>query len=187
MTDFDLLGVEGEYISFTKQFCYLGTIISSDLDDVDISRWIQQASKAFGSLRAGVFCNRKHLNPNIRRRLFSAILINLLLWGCETLALTKQHQTRLKSCYNKWIRAMTGKKWKEVREHRFINKSLREKLDNIDSFDEIYASRCFNWLEKLADMSATISNHRLPRKPQVTWCMVSRWQTCTRSSPPNYL
>ena len=30
--DFSLLGVKGEYIiSFTNQFCYLGTIISSDL------------------------------------------------------------------------------------------------------------------------------------------------------------
>ena len=169
--DFDLLGVEGEYISFTNQFCYLGTIISSDLsDDADISRRIQQASKAFGSLRDGVFCNRKHLNSKIRRRLFSAIVINLLLWGCETWALTKLQQNKLDSCYNKWIRAMTGTKWKEVREHRITNKSLREKLDNIDSFHEIYASRCFNWLEKLAEMPATISNSRLPRKLLGAWC-----------------
>jgi len=170
--DFNLLGVEGEYISFTNQFCYLGTIISSDLtDNADIARRIQQASKAFGSLREGVFCNQKHLNPNkIHRHLFSAIVINLLLWGCETWALTKQHQNRLNSCYNKWIRAMTGTKWKEVREHRITNKSLREKLDNIDSFDEIYASRCFNWLEKLADMPATISDSRLPRKLLGAWC-----------------
>ena len=52
---------------------------------------------------------------------------------------------------------MTGTKWKEVRENRITNKSLREKLDNIDSFDEMYASRCFNWLEKLAEMPATAS------------------------------
>jgi len=132
-----------------------------------------------------VFYNRKHLNPNIPRRLFSAIVINLILWGCETWALTKQHQNRLNSCYNKRIRAMTGTKWKEVREKRITNKSLREKLDNIDSFDEIHASRCFNWLENLADMPATISNSRLPAPTQVTWCMVPRWQTHTRSSSPN--
>ena len=169
--DFSLLGVEGEYISFTNQFCYLGTIISSDLsDDADISRRIQQASKAFGSLSAGVFCNRKHLNPSIRRRLFSAIVVNLLLWGCETWALTKKHRDRLNSCYNKWIRAMTGTKWKEIRENRISNKSLREQFDNIDSFDEIYASRCFNWLEKLAEMPATISNSRLPRRLLGAWC-----------------
>ena len=100
--DFDLLGVDGEYISFTSKFCYLGTIISSNLsDDADISRRIQQASKAFGSLSAGVFCNRKYLSAKIRRRLFMAIVINLLLWGCETWALTKQQHQRLESCFNK--------------------------------------------------------------------------------------
>ena len=169
--DFDLLGVDGEYISFTSKFCYLGTIISSNLsDDADISRRIQQASKAFGSLSAGVFCNQKYLSAKIRRRLFMAIVINLLLWGCETWALTKQQHQRLESCFNKWIRAMTGTRWKEIRENRISNKFLREKLDNIDSFEEIYATRCFNWLEKLADMPATISDSRLPRMLLGAWC-----------------
>ena len=66
---------------------------------------------------------------------------------------------------------MTGTKWKEVRENRITSKSLRERFDNIDSFDEIYASRCFNWLEKLAEMPATISNSRLPRKLLGAWCL----------------
>ena len=78
--DFDLLGVDGEYISFANNFCYLGTVISSDLPDyADISRQIQQASKAFGSLSAGVFCNWKHLSPKIRHHLFMTIFTNLLL------------------------------------------------------------------------------------------------------------
>ena len=66
---------------------------------------------------------------------------------------------------------MTDTKWKEVWENRITNKSLREKLDNIDSFDEIYASRCFNWLEKMAEMPANISNSRLPRKLLGAWCL----------------
>ena len=60
---------------------------------------------------------------------------------------------------------MTGTRWKEIRKNRIFNKSLREKLDNIDLFEEIYAARCFNWLEKLADMPAAISNSRLH-----AWC-----------------
>ncbi len=65
---------------------------------------------------------------------------------------------------------MTGTRWKEIRENRISNKLLREKLDNIDSFEEIYATRCFNWLEKLADMPATISDSRLPRMLLGAWC-----------------
>ena len=65
---------------------------------------------------------------------------------------------------------MTSTRWKEIRENRISNKSLREKLDNIDSFEEIYATRCFNWLEKLADMPAAISNSRLPCMLLGAWC-----------------
>jgi len=82
----------------------------------------------------------------------------------------KKHRDRLNSCYNEWIRAMTGTKWKEIRESRISNKSLREKLDNIEPFDKIYASRCFNWLEKLAEMPVTISKTRLHRKLLGAWC-----------------
>ena len=65
---------------------------------------------------------------------------------------------------------MTGTRWREIRENKVSNKSLREKLDNIDSFDEIYSTRCFNWLEKLADMPASISDSRLPRMFLSAWC-----------------
>ena len=48
------------YMYFNLEFCFIGTIISSDLrDNPDINRRVQQASKAFGSLRSSVFCNRK--------------------------------------------------------------------------------------------------------------------------------
>uniref|UniRef100_A0A7S2KUB2 Uncharacterized protein n=1 Tax=Leptocylindrus danicus TaxID=163516 RepID=A0A7S2KUB2_9STRA len=105
-----------------------------------------------------------------------AIVIYLLLWGCETWALTKQQHQRLQSCFNKWIRAMTGTRWKEIWENRISYQILREKLDNIDSSEEIYATRCFNWLEKLADMPVTISDSRLLRMllhrlPCVMWAV----------------
>ena len=147
-------------------------------DDADISCRIQQASKAFSSLSAGVFY-RKHLSPKIRCRLFMAIVVNILLWGCETWALTKQQHQRLESCFNRCIRAMTSTRWKEIRENRISNKFIREKLDNIDSFGEIYATRCFNWLEKLTDMPATISNLD---PPHPTWCLVFWGQTSIWSS-----
>ena len=107
--DFDLVCDSGGFITFTNEFRYLGTIISSDLRDrPDIDRRINQASKAFGSLRSSVFCNEKQLSPIIRRRLFMAIVVNLLLWGCETWALLSEDRNRLNVCFNKWVRAMTG-------------------------------------------------------------------------------
>ena len=77
--DFDLVCDSGGFITFTNKFYYLGTIISSDLrDHPDIDQRINQASKA------NVFCNEKQLSPIIRRCLFMATIMNILLCGCET-------------------------------------------------------------------------------------------------------
>ena len=85
--DFGLVCDCGGFITFNNELCYLGTIVSSDLRDRPGIDWrINQASKAFGSLLSSVFCNKKQLSPTIRRRLFMAIVMNLLIWGCETWA-----------------------------------------------------------------------------------------------------
>ena len=108
--DFDLLGARRriyilhQQILLPRNYHFLS-------DDADISHQIQQASKAFGSLNTGIFCIQKHLSPQIHQGLFMAIVTNLLLWGCETWALTKQQHQCLQSCFNKWIRAMTGTRW----------------------------------------------------------------------------
>ena len=61
--DFDLVCDSGGFITFTNEFPYLGTIISGDLRDrLDIDQRINQASKAFGSIRSSVFCTKKQLN-----------------------------------------------------------------------------------------------------------------------------
>ena len=77
----------------------------------------------------------------------------------------------LNECFNKWVsRAMTGTKCNEIREKRLTNKQLRKRLDNIESFDEIYNRRCLNWFIKLANMPATESENRPPRKLLGAWC-----------------
>ena len=140
--DVDLVCDSGGFITFTDEFCYLGTIISSDLrDSPDIDRRISQASKAFGSIRSSVFCNEKQLSPIIRRRLFMAIVMGLLLWESETWALLSEDSNRLTVCFNKWVRAIKGTRLSDIREKHLTNKQLRESLDIIKSFEEIYNHR----------------------------------------------
>ena len=62
-TNFDLICDSGSTTAFTNEFCYLGTIISSDLRNCpDIDRSINQASKAFGSLSPSACCKEKQLS-----------------------------------------------------------------------------------------------------------------------------
>ena len=62
---------------------------------------------------------------------------------------------------------MTGTKWRDLREKRITNKQPCERLDNIESFDEIYDHHCLNWFIKLAIMPATESENCLPRNSLV--------------------
>ena len=89
--NYDLVCNSGGFITFSNESWYLGTITSSDLRHCpDIDRRVNQASRAFGSLDSSVFCNQQHLSPIIRRHLFMAIIMNLLLWDCETWALLSE-------------------------------------------------------------------------------------------------
>ena len=101
--DFDLTCKGGGCISFTDEFRYLGSLISCDLtDNSDIQQRIGLASKAFGSLRKEIFCNQS-LKEITRVRLFTAIVINLLLWGCESWKLTAGQRQSLNVRFNRWI------------------------------------------------------------------------------------
>ena len=162
--DFDLTCDDGGYISFTNKFRYLGSILTPDLsDETDIQRRIQLASQAFGSLRSNVFCNCS-LPCSTRIQLFSAIVVNLLLWGCESWGLKSGNHQALKVCFNRWIRAMNG-----VKKIDHINdEELRRRLD-IESLQEIMDRRRMKWLEKLVKMPATQSENRFPRMLLGAW------------------
>jgi len=140
----------------------------------------------YSRLNAGVFCNRKHLSPTIRRRLFMAIVINLLLWGCETWALTKQQHQRLESCFNKWIRAMTGTRWKEIRENRISNSpSVKNRIILIHwkkFMQPVVSIGLRNWQKR----SYACHSIKFSSPPHATWRLVFWWQT-SKGYIPNIL
>ena len=83
----DIIGDFG-FISFTKFFTYLGSIVSYDLDDyADITSRIKKASQAMGPLNC--FWDSDHVDIGAKVLIYLAIPVNLLLWGCQSWALTK--------------------------------------------------------------------------------------------------
>ena len=79
--------IDKSQINFTSEFIYLGSIVISSLsDDKDVLHRITKANKAFGFIWSLIFGN-KYLPLKIKRYLYMAIPINLLLWVSENWAL----------------------------------------------------------------------------------------------------
>jgi len=75
--------VTNGFVSFTRTFRYLGSLINYSLrDDDDITARIVSATAAMGALKE--IWRNPHLNIYNKYLLFQAILMNLLLWGAET-------------------------------------------------------------------------------------------------------
>jgi hypothetical protein len=86
---------ENKFVKFTNKFKYLGTYLAQDLsDDTDVNDRITAASKNFNALGKELFRNRK-ISLHIRCRLYVATTINILLWVCDTWALTHLHINRI--------------------------------------------------------------------------------------------
>ena len=112
---------DGTQITFTQQFTYLGSIITSDLsDDVDINHRISKANQAFGSLRSLIFCN-PYLPLKIKRYFYVAITVNLLLWGNECWALSSKMLKKLECFHSKCCRAKRGISMLEVSMYKVKN------------------------------------------------------------------
>ena len=69
-------------------------------------------------------------------------------------------------------------------EKRLANKQLRERLDNIESSDEIYNRRCLNLFENLENMPATEYQRTAP--PDFFWCLVPQLQSPPRRTAEKY-
>ena len=80
------IDVEDGYVTFTRLFRYLGSMISFNLrDNEDITARVAAATASMGALKE-VWRNQ-HLDIYSKYLLFQAIPMNLLLWGCETWSL----------------------------------------------------------------------------------------------------
>ena len=103
VADIALVGDEfppGTYMSFTPTFKYLGTVISWDLrEGKDIEARIKSANKLFGSAKA-TFWSNSRVPFDLRMGFYKAIIINVLLWGCESWAIQSKEVQALRVDFN---------------------------------------------------------------------------------------
>jgi hypothetical protein len=161
----DILINENEFFSYCDKFKYLGSIFTPSLkDDMDIQRRINQANGVFATMKR-VLCN-KELSAKLRIRLYNATVINILLWGCESWALTEELRRKIEVCHHRFLRKMIGITIYDVKDHHISNFQVREELNNCYTFHQSLELRRARWLEKLALMSCKRGG---PRNALLSW------------------
>lgn len=81
----DVMIDSGRFMSFCDKFKHLGNWITCNLsDDFDVDCRINAAMTQFYAWRQGMFQNRD-MPLEIRVKVYTAVVVNTLLWDCETL------------------------------------------------------------------------------------------------------
>lgn len=163
------ISVDGGFISFSQSFKYLGSIIASNLSDLEeCEARISAASKAFGALRAQFF-EARGVELRAKRGAYEGIVANILLYGSETWALTQEMRTRIRSFHRRCVRIMCGITIMEMLERNIHHTALEKKL-NVKNILNVLRTRRLQWAGHVYRMPET----RLPRRFLTSWVPHSR-------------
>jgi hypothetical protein len=136
------------FISFTRTFRYLGSLISYSLrDDDDVTARIAAANSAMGALKE-VWRN-PHLDVYNKYLLFRAIPMNLLLWGCETWSLRQSLLDKLEVFLHRSVRRILQINMTQVKDESLRNCRVREMFYAIPCVRKMIAARQMDFVGKM--------------------------------------
>ena len=139
--------INGERIEEVQSLKYLGSSISADgSSDEDIEQRIGAATRAIGAMRKEVL-ERRELKKETKLRVFNAMVVPTLLYGCETWTVQKRHESRLQATEMLCLRRIEG----VSRIDRVRNADIRESLGQVAVVD-MMKDRQMRWKEKLEGM-----------------------------------
>jgi hypothetical protein len=140
--------VADRFVSFTRTFRYLGSLICYNLrNDEDITAQLAAANASMGRLKE-VWCN-PHLDLYHKYLLFRAVPMNLLLWGAETWSLRKSQLDKLEVFLHQSIRRILQISMTRVREQRLHNNKVQQMFYSIPCVRKMIAARQMDFVGKM--------------------------------------
>jgi hypothetical protein len=167
----DLPEADG-FVSFTRTFRYLGSLISYNLrNNDDITARISAANASMGALKE--LWRNPHLGMYNKYLLFRVIPMNLILWGTETWALHKLQLDKLEVFLYQSMQCILQILMAKVQEQRLHNGKVRDMFYSIPCIRNMIAARQMDFIGEMIrgppDMSTACCDHKcLVGRPQTT-------------------
>ena len=164
----DVAGEAAGFIPFVSQEKMLGSILSSDMSDAtEVEARIEAATKAFARLRKPVL-GRRDVSYETKRLVYEALVMSLLLFGCENWALDGKMLGELESFHGNCIRQMCKVSRFHMRFQHISFESLRQKI-GLAMIRKYIDRRKLRWLGHVSRMGSltpgeprTVGMPRLP-------------------------
>jgi hypothetical protein len=107
------ISIEGTKLKTVEEFKYLGSVISNDGSlDKEVNARICKASQALGRLRSRVL-NQHNTQQSTKLKVYKAVVLTSLLYGCETWSLYRHHVKLLERFHMRSLRSILGIKWQD--------------------------------------------------------------------------
>ena len=111
----------------------VGSTISNDGTlDREITTRIQKASQAFGRLRIKVLLH-KSISLSTKLKVYNAIVLPSLLYGCETWTLYRKHLRKLEQFHTRSLRSIMRIRWQDRVSNQEVLESLRASTTSIET------------------------------------------------------
>lgn len=156
------IDIDGDrFVSYCSEFKYLGSEINYTLnDDHDVNKRITKARQLFYAWREEVYQDQE-IPVADRVKFYKALVINTLLWGCESWALKKEHIRKLEAFHHTCLRSIL----RISKLQRIRNVEIRRRANNVLSLESMLELRRCRWLHKVAQMP----EERIPRQLFAAW------------------
>lgn len=166
--------IEGQQIEYIKEYIYLGQAISfENLTEKEINRRIAVSWNKYWSYKQIMMS--KDVSTKLKVKLYETTILPCLTYGCQTWALRKKDEYKLRIQQRKMERSMLGIRLAD----RISNEEIRKKTNMTDVVQRIRSLK-WNWAGHICRMDGDRWTKRsiewLPRdgqrkkgRPRLRW------------------
>ena len=127
-----------------------------------------KVNQSMGALN--YFWNAKEVDTRAKYLIYSAITINLLLWRCESWALTRKNLKKFEVIHLRLLRKILGIRWSDVMDEKIKNSTVCRKFNIIGTIEEMIAKRRWKFIGRVISMS----EEKIPARDLSAWCNLKR-------------